>query len=332
MTAPATDRSAGAGPTPRVSVVLPTLNGEADLRRLLPALAAQVLEPDWHGFEVCAIDSSSTDNTRALLVEFGALVRTIERAEFGHGRSRNVAAADARGEFLVFLSQDAVPVGEHFLEHLLRGFEDPRVAGTYARVVPGAGDDPLTRRTVLELPEASERPVVRDLDGVGGLESLSPAERSDYLRFNNVASAVRASVFREHPFADVPFGEDFAWAAVVLRAGHRIAFTPEAVVEHAHSYGPLAAFERYRTDAAFHREVHGHRVRPGLLSALKGYFYELWRDVVFVLGPRAGERSRVMALLAAPFVRAGQLAGQFAGSHGLGGPRAADFDGFERFG
>jgi rhamnosyltransferase len=322
---------------PRVSIVLPTLNGEACLERLLPTLAAQELPREWNGFEICAVDSSSTDRTRALLRQAGADVRTIARADFRHGRTRNLAAGGARGEFLVFLSQDAVPADEHCICHLIAAFDDPRVAGAYSRVLPNPEDDLLTQRTVLDLPEASERAVARDLDGVGSLSALTGEQRASWLRFNNVASAVRAGVFRRMPFPDVPFGEDFAWAALVLAAGHRIRFAPQSVVHHAHRYGPREAFARYRVDAAFHREVHGYRMRPSLLSACKGLAYEVGRDFAFLRASAAGLRAsaagpRLRAACAAPLLRAAQVAGQYAGSRGWGGPAARDFGGLERIG
>ena len=327
-------RDRGEGPVPRVSVILPTLNAAGHLPRLLPALRAQVLPADWNGFELCAVDSSSEDDTRALLVEFGALVRTIERSDFGHGRTRNLAAGDARGEFLVFLSQDALPEGRDFLRALVEPLaDDPRTAGTWARVLPHADDDPLTRRTVLDLAEAASEGFARELEPGARLAALGAAEREALVRFNNVASAIRASIWRELPLPDVPFGEDFGWAARALEAGHRLRFVPEAVARHAHRYGPLEAFRRYRTDAAFHRVVHGRRVRPTLASALRGLGFEWRRDLAFLFGPAAFDSTGpawLGAFLGSPFLRAAQVAGQYAGSRGLGGPTEADFEAFRR--
>src|SRR5262245_14383870 len=208
---------------PRVTICLPTWNGEAHLRRLLPALARQELAG---GFEIRAVDSSSTDRSVELLEAARAQVTRIDRAEFGHGRTRNLAAKGSQAELLVFLSQDALPADERFLARLASAFDDPRVAGAYARVLPHPDDDPLTARTVLSAPEASETPETRDLDGRGPLDSIEPAERARLCALNNVASCVRRSVFERIPFPDVAFGEDSAWAALALQAGHRIRFDP----------------------------------------------------------------------------------------------------------
>ncbi len=297
---------------PRVSIVLPTWNGERDLERLLPALAAQRLDG---GFELLAVDSSSTDGTYELLRAAGADLVRIPKAEFGHGRTRTARAKDARGEILVFLSQDVEPAGPDFLAELVAPFGDrPRLAGVCARVLPHDSDDMLTTRTVLTLPEASPESAYWALCDVAGLWELTPAERARRLRFNNVASAVRATVFQEISFPDVPFGEDFAWAARVLTAGHELGFCARALVRHAHTYGPWAAFERYRTDAWFHRVTHGWRMRPTLRAALRGLAYELREDVRFARG--RGLAASAGALARAPALRAAQILGQYVGSKG----------------
>ena len=286
---------------PRVTIVLPTLNGARDLARLLPALAAQELDG---GFELRAIDSESDDRTVELLEHAGAHVERIARAEFRHGLTRNQCARGARGEVLVFLSQDALPLDVTFLAELVRPLaEDERAAGAYARILPHEDDDPLTKRTVLAAPEASAEPRV--------YERLreSNAPHVDAVHFNNVASAIRRDVFEQHPFPDVPFGEDLVWATRALERGSRIHFAPRAVVLHAHRYGMRSAYARYKLDASFHRHVDGKRVRPTFTSALKGLAYELKQDLAFVR-----EHGGALHLARAPFLRGAQVFGQWRGS------------------
>jgi rhamnosyltransferase len=296
---------------PLVSVILPTLEAEPDLERLLPSLAAQSL---WPRCELVAIDSDSKDRTRELLLAFGADVARIAKRDFRHGATRNRAAAAARGEFLAFLSQDVALAGPDYLEQLIRPFADPRVAGVTARVLPHPESDLLTARTVEDLPEAREEPRLHALAPGTSLATLPAVERMALLRFNNVASAARAEVFRRIPFPDLAFAEDFAWAARVLTAGYTIAFEPRALARHGHSYALKSVFERYAVDACFHRQSHGHRIRPGLLSAARGLCFELAADW------RAAHRGAAGVpwgdLLRAPGLRLAQIAGQWAGSQG----------------
>jgi rhamnosyltransferase len=281
---------------PRVSICLPTWNGERDLERLLPALAEQKVDG---GFEIVAIDSSSTDKSFELLENAGARAQRIDKRDFGHGATRNRLAGMAQGEILVFLSQDAVPQGERFLATLVAAFDDPRTAGACARILPHDDDDPLTARTVLDAPEA--RTVPRVFEGKGGDVDAC---------FNDVAAAIRASVFATLPFPEVEFGEDRAWAVRALAAGHRIRFVPESVVRHAHRYTPRTAFERYRIDAAYQRRVHGRCVRPSLWSVARGIGHELVRD----WGHVRSTRGPWTALLRAPALRGAQVWGQWCGS------------------
>ena len=281
---------------PRVSVLIPTLQAEPWLDGLLRALAAQRVGG---GSELVVVDSDSTDRTRELVTAAGGRLERIPRTEFGHGRTRNRLAERARGELLVFLSQDALPEGEDFLARLVGPLAEEDVAGATARLLPREDDDPLTTRTALDAPEASAEPRVWGPADLG----------SDTVHFNDVASAVRAEVLRALPFPDVAFGEDVLWAEGALRAGWRLAFVPGAVARHAHAYGPAQAYRRYRTDAAFHRE-RGVRLRPGLASVLRGIGHELRAD----WGHVARRRRGWVHLLRAPALRTAQVLGQWAGS------------------
>jgi rhamnosyltransferase len=294
---------------PRLSILVPTLDAEADLARLLPALRAQTL---WGESEMRVVDSDSSDCTRQILRREGIPVTRIEKRDFRHGATRNLLAGQARGELCVFLTQDALPDGPEFLAELVKALEDPGIAGSTARVLPHAEDDPLTARTVLAAPEASEEAWTGQLDGDPRGWPGSAGARAELLRFNNVASCIRASALAEIPFPDVAFGEDVAWAARALTRGWRLAFAARAVVRHAHRYGPAQAFERYRIDAAFHRQVHGHRVRPSLASVVRGFVYEVRADLRFV-----GESGRGFHhLLRSPGLRGAQVLGQYFGSRG----------------
>lgn len=294
---------------PRASIILPTWNGEEDLKLLLPKLRAQELSG---GLEICAIDSSSKDGTVDLLREFDVNFGVIKASEFSHAITRNEIVKMARGEHLVFVSQDVLPADDQFVAQLLEPFSDERVGGCYGRVLPFPDDDPLTARTVIDLPEASSEAHVRDLDGVDAVWGLSARERAEYLRFNNVASAIRASCFADIPFPQTEFGEDFAWAARALTWGWKIAYQPSAVVYHAHQYSLSKAYDRYRVDAAFHRQIHGFRIRPNVLSVLRGILFEVQRDVQYLWKSKAERKA--FHMLRSPGLRTAMILGQYVGS------------------
>src|SRR5215207_9069768 len=101
-----------------VTVAIPVRNGGPLLREVLAAVRAQRLE---RPVELLVADSGSTDGSAELARSFGATVLGVER--FSHGGTRNLLAERARGEYVAFLTQDAVPADERWLAKLLAGFD-----------------------------------------------------------------------------------------------------------------------------------------------------------------------------------------------------------------
>ena len=89
---------------PWISVLVPTFNGEAHLRRALDSIVAEA-DP---GVEVVAIDDGSSDGTCDILRSYqGALNLSVDRRHVGNWVSNtNLALGRATGELACFLHQD----------------------------------------------------------------------------------------------------------------------------------------------------------------------------------------------------------------------------------
>ncbi len=103
---------------PRLSVIVPTYNRRQRLGRVLDALGSQTVSPEI--FEVVVIDDGSTDGTRDWLARqtFPFEVRTLSQSNAGPAVARNTGIRAARGELLVFLDDDVVPVPQWLDEHV----------------------------------------------------------------------------------------------------------------------------------------------------------------------------------------------------------------------
>ena len=91
-----------------LAVVIPCRNAADDLGEALTALASERLGESW---EVIVVDNGSRDQTKAVARSFeGCLpLRIVDAPETkGPGYARNVGAAEARGEHLLFLDSDDV--------------------------------------------------------------------------------------------------------------------------------------------------------------------------------------------------------------------------------
>lgn len=233
-----------------VTVLLLTRDGAETLPDLLQALDIQDFrEP----VQRLALDSGSTDRTLELLDDAGFEIHPLAPALFGHGRTRNHGLALCRGEFVVLLSQDAVPLGPRWLRSLLAPLRtDPRLAGTFARQTPRPDADALTRLYAERWPTHDNEPRVVFLRGPEELERLAPMQRLRVCLFDNVCSCIRRSVWKRRPFPDLPFAEDLGWSRQVLLDGDGLAFVPDAVVVHSHDRPAL--YELRRTYQA-HRQL-----------------------------------------------------------------------------
>ena len=234
---------------------MPTWRGEEFLERVLSALAQQRCELPW---DFLAIDSGSDDRTLEILAAAAAdfpvplRVRSIHQVEFDHGDTRNLLASDSQGELLVFLTQDAIPVGEDWLARLARNFDDPRVGGAYCRNLPRPDARPVTK--LLSAGDPGYSAGRRELSLPADYAQLDPHARRLLYNFNDVASAVRRSFWERHPFPRTWFGEDVLMARALLEDGWTVVYDDEAAVEHSHDYDAEEVRARATIDGRFSAE------------------------------------------------------------------------------
>jgi rhamnosyltransferase len=201
--------------------------------------------------ELVVADTSSTDGSVELARSFGATVVPVEH--FSHGGTRNLLMERTSGEYVAFLTQDALPADERWLARLLEGFslaDDIALVYGPSRPVPGA---PI--------------PVGRELDAWFGSLAPDGRPRIDRTRspqgpgaetfFTSANAAVKRAAWSQVPFPDVPYAEDQALAREMLRAGYAKAFMPDAAVIHSHDYAALAQFRRAFDEWRALHEVHG---------------------------------------------------------------------------
>ena len=216
-----------------VSIIIPTKNGGATLAKTLAMVYAQACP---RPFEVIIIDSGSSDNTLDIVGRYTARLIQIQPEEFGHGKTRNLGARLAKGRLLVFITQDAVPTSDRWLENLVRHLEAPDVAGVYGRQIPREDTNPVEQFFL-----HSRYPVHRIVQS-----ARQGQVNMDTIFFSNVNSAVKREILDQYPFIDnLIMSEDQEWGKRVLLNGYSIIYEPEAAVYHSHSFGPREVFKRY---------------------------------------------------------------------------------------
>ncbi len=230
-----------------VSIVIPAKNG----RPLVAGCLDGVMNQDYDGdVEVLVVDSGSTDGSLEDYAKYPSVrVHHIHPAAFDHGDTRNLGAGMTSGEAIVFLVQDAEPVGPHWLRDLVSNLDDPQVAGAFSRILPRPYAGPLVQRGCEgDLCYGTERVEAR-MESPATWAALDPHSLRVQCNFNDVSSVVRRSVWERMPLVRGMFGEDIRFARSAIEAGWTIVFDPRSEVLHSHEYEAKTVFARTKVDA-----------------------------------------------------------------------------------
>ncbi|MCB1706628.1 MAG: glycosyltransferase [Halioglobus sp.] len=110
-----------------ISVIMPVYNGAEFIVKSLPPLLA--MEQRGEILEVIVVDDGSTDRSRQIAQQLGAIVMSSS-GRLGPGGARNEAAETAQGEFLWFVDADVV-VHDDAVECLARGFASDDIVAVF---------------------------------------------------------------------------------------------------------------------------------------------------------------------------------------------------------
>ncbi|MFQ6000710.1 MAG: glycosyltransferase [Anaerolineae bacterium] len=200
----------------RASVIVPAHNATATIGECLEALRRQSLPGA--DYEIIVVDDGSSDSTRESVAEYGAKLLTQDHQ--GPAVARNLGAAQAQGEIILFTDADCVPASD-WIETLLTAFSDDQIAG--AKGIYRTHQKELVARFVqLEYEDKYD---------------LMRKER--YIDFiDTYSAAYRKEVFNNNEGFDPAFprasGEDVEFSYRLAERGYKMVFVPQAIVYHRH--------------------------------------------------------------------------------------------------
>ena len=224
-----------------ISVIIPTLNAEHDIEGLLTVLGRQSIQP----IEILVVDSASEDRTIELIRKHKSVrLLQIDRQDFNHGGTRDLALRESRGDFVCFLTQDALPVSDDYLELL---------------VAPMVDDSEIALVSGRQLPKADARRFEQLVRGFNYPDSSSVRSKRDLKKYgiktffaSDTCSAYRRTAYLEcGGFEHVNTNEDMLMAAKFIASGMKVAYEPRAEVYHSHNLTPSQQFARNRAVGFF---------------------------------------------------------------------------------
>jgi len=218
-----------------ISVIIPTLNAG----RYLPDQLSMLQSQKCKALEIIIIDSESTDATTKIAREAGCKVYNITRKDFNHGGTRNIAAGYAKGKYLVFLTQDALPVDTNLLHNLALPLEkDLNAAMGYGRQI-AYGHARSIEKFVREFnyPPESYIKQKTDIDSLG----VKTFFCSNACAIYNKQIFTELGGFRE----DTIMNEDMEFVFRAVMSDYKACYAADAAVWHSHDYTLSEQFKRY---------------------------------------------------------------------------------------
>lgn len=211
-----------------VSVIIPVKNGGGDLAALLLRLRRQ---KGFRAIEIIVVDSGSSDGSPARAERCGAKLIRIPPETFSHAASRNLGAAQAQGEYLLFTVQDALPPGDDWLGRLFNIMQANRLAAVSCLETPREGAD-LFYRAMTDSFYA-----FLEVDRQERIMRLPRRENHLTLRKNaqlsNIACLIGKDLFARYRFR-CDYGEDLDLGLRLIRDGHDLALLNSLRVIHSH--------------------------------------------------------------------------------------------------
>lgn len=222
-----------------VDVIVPVYRPDEKLEHLIEKLNTQTVKPGHIYFMQTLVGGAEDERVKKILEKAeNATITDVEKKDFDHGGTRNRGAGMSEAEFMLFMTQDAVPADEYLIENFLQAVQaDEKIGAAYGRQLASEEVGVIERYTrKFNYPDTSDVKSKEDLERLGIKTYFC----------SNVCAMYRKTVYEEMGgfVLHTIFNEDMIMAAGVIQAGYKIAYVAEAKVVHAHKYTYRQQFTR----------------------------------------------------------------------------------------
>lgn len=290
------------------SVVIPVKNGEEFLDEVLRQVVAQKAD---FAYEVIVIDSGSTDSSLEIIKHYNVNLIQINSQEFNHGLTRNLGVEKSSGEFIAFITQDATPANDQWLQNLVMPLkENPEVAGVFGKHLARPNCDPIVE---LNLQDHFDR-------GISMTRSFwrkdqgYEQQKNLYVFFSNNNSCIRRTIWEQIPFREVEMSEDQWWAQDILEQGYVKCYEPTALVYHSHTYTTIGWFKRQFDEYRAYSKL-GLVDKVSLKSAIKSIVSLSTQNIRLIAQTsNLTKLNKIYWSMRRLFINIGIVSGQFLGA------------------
>lgn len=219
----------------KISIICPLYNAENYIEDLYFSIKKQ---KDVCIEEIKFILTESSDNTEDKLKNLQCNYKKISKQEFSHSLVRERAAFEAKGEILVFITQDIKIVDEYWLYHLTKDIITGKCEAAFSRQI-GYKEHKVERYT-REINYPAEKRIVSkdDIDRLGLMTFF----------FSDASSSISKEIFvklKGYDNKNLPTNEDMYFAYKLIMNGYRIEYAADSKIIHSHDLSFKETLKRY---------------------------------------------------------------------------------------
>jgi len=214
----------------RVSVVIPTNSDENSCVYLLSKIKSQKGIKD---LEIIFVNSG-LHSLNSLQKLSNVKLINITSEEFNHGTTRNLGASHAGGEFIIFLSDDAIPANENLFYDLCNELcKNPQCGCVSARQIPRSDADLMHKSSIshfykfLKHYSTEVKP--------NSFDKLTLEQKRSVSQIDDVCSCYRKNVFSKYQYTNLEFAEDLEMGIRLVKDAYKILLLDTGGVIHSHN-------------------------------------------------------------------------------------------------
>lgn len=234
--------------TIKVDVVIPTYKPGKEFGELLNMLQKQTYPIS----RIIIINTEEEYFSKEYADFSNVEVMHIRKEDFDHAATRNKGMLLSSGDYVIFMTMDAIPSDEFLVENLIKPhLEVENIAVSYARQLPKSDCCMMEQFTrIYNYPAESMVKTIADVERLGIKTYFCSDVCAMYNRelYQKLGGFVQKAIFNE----------DMIYAAKAIKNNYGIAYCADAGVLHSHNYSVKQQFSRnfdMGVSQALHPEV-----------------------------------------------------------------------------
>lgn len=224
-----------------ISIICPLYNAESYIENLYLNIRKQ---KNVDVKEIKFILTESKDNTEEELKKLYLDYEKIAAKEFSHSLVREKAGFAAKGDILVFITQDIKIANDLWLYNLVKDIINKKCEAAFSRQI-GYKEHKVERYTrEINYPKVSRIVSKNDLNKLGLMTFF----------FSDASSAISKEIFNKlngYDGKDLPTNEDMYFAYKLITNGYRIKYAADSEVIHSHQLTLKQQYKRYKDIGLF---------------------------------------------------------------------------------